>query len=229
MKLKRKKSLDHRYLVLGVGINDADYTTKLTKNKKIIWRCPFYTKWEHMLERCYSVKYHKKYPTYIGCSVCPEWHYFSKFRSWMENQKWEGLALDKDLLVKGNRVYGPDTCCFIPQAINSLFYSPKNKKKSNLPNNVYLQQSGKYSVQIFISRKRQYYKLFSSFKEACICALEKKIQVVEFDIISYPELDVRAVFALNREIKEMQEQINNIQNSSPNLFDTTELQGIITV
>jgi hypothetical protein len=42
-------------------------------------------------------------------------------------------------------------------------------------------------------------------------------------------LDIRAVFVLNREIKEMQQQINIIQNSSPNLFDIPQLQGIITV
>ena len=229
MKIANKKSLSGRSLVLGVGVNDADYVTRIEKNKKTVWRCPFYNKWGKMLERCYSSKSHKTHPTYIGCSVCPEWHYFSKFRLWMENQNWEGLALDKDLLVKGNRVYGPDTCCFLPQAINNHFMFSGKKINKHLPKGVYLQQSGKYSVEIFISQKRKYYKLFSSLKEACIYCLEKKIEIVESDIISYPELDVRAVFVLNREIKEMQEQINNIQNSLPNLFDNAQLQGIITV
>ena len=138
----------------------------------------------------------------------------------MENQNWEGLELDKDLLVKGNKVYGPDTCCFIPQAINSLFgQGAKRKKNLHLPNCVTLTRNGKYSIKIPIKPNKQYRKTLPSIKEAHIHALEKKIEAVKYGIISYPELDARAVVALNREINEMQEQINNIQNSSPNLFD----------
>ena len=107
-----KASLGQRSLVQGVGVNDADYTVCIKRNNKIIWRCPFYIKWRNMIERCYSPLWHKRYPSYIGCSVCPEWRYFSKFRFWMSTQKWKGMELDKDILVKGNRVYSPDTCCF---------------------------------------------------------------------------------------------------------------------
>ena len=171
-----------------------------------------------MLKRCYSSRYHKTRPSYIGCSVCPEWRYFSKFCLWMENQKWEGMELDKDLLVKGNQVYGPDTCCFLPGAINSLF-SHGQKKKNNLHEGVTLNSNGTYRVRVKIRPNKQYSKSLPSFKEACIHALEKKIEAVEYGIISYPEMDVRAIVALNREIKEMQEQINIIQNSLPNLFD----------
>jgi len=224
MKLASKSSLSRRSLVYGVGLNDSDYNTITKRNNKIIWRCQFYAKWEGMLKRCYSSRYHKTRPTYIGCSVCPEWRYFSKFRLWMENQKWEGLELDKDLLVKGNKIYGPNTCCFIPQAINSIFgHGCKKKSNLHLPEGVGSTYNGKYRVRVTITPNKEYSKTFSSFKEACICALEKKIEAVEYGIISYPELDVRAVIALNREINEMQEQINNIQNSSPNLFDIPQL------
>ena len=213
MKLKNKKSL-----VQGIGINDANYPTKIEKNGKLIWKCPFYGRWRAMLRRCYSPLCHKRQPTYIGCLVCPEWRYFSKFRLWMENQKWEGLELDKDLLVKGNQVYSPDTCCFIPGAINSIFCSGR-KKTNNLPGGVRLISNGKYKVEICIRPGKRYFKTLSTFKEAHIHALEKKIEAIEYGIISYPELDIRAVIALNREMNEMQEQINIIQNSLPNLFD----------
>lgn len=222
MKLANKQSLSKRSLVCGVGVNDANYITHIKKNNKRVWICPFYSKWEKMLERCYSLKYHKRNPTYIGCSVTPEWLYFSKFRLWMENQKWEGLQLDKDLLVKGNKVYGPNTCCFLPNAINTLFGHGNKKKNSRLPEGVRLRH-GKYSISIRITPYKKYFKTLPTLKEAHIHALEKKIEAVEYGIISYPELDARAVIALNREIKEMQEQINNIQNSLPNLFDISTL------
>ena len=218
MKLANKRSLSRRSLIYGVGINDSNYIIKIVKNNKTIWRCPFYVRWDNMLKRCYSSSVHKTHPTYIGCSVTPEWHYFSKFRFWMENQKWEGLALDKDLLVKGNQVYGPDTCCFIPGAINGLF-GPGCKKKNNLHECVSLTPYGTYRVKVKITPNKHYSKTLPSFKEAHIHALEKKIEAVDYGIISYPELDVRAVIALNREINGFQEQIKNIQNSSSNLFD----------
>ena len=223
MKPANKQSLSGRSLIYGIGVNDANYNVKIKKNNKSIWACPFYIKWHSMLSRCHSSYLQKIKPTYIGCSVTPEWHYFSKFCLWMENQNWKGMELDKDILVKGNQVYGPDTCCFIPKPINSLFGSGKKKNNLDLPENISLTRNKKYKVQVKIRPNKRYIKTFSTLKEACICALEKKIEAVEYGIISYPELDARAVIALNREIKEMQEQIKNIQNSLPNLFDFSAL------
>lgn len=111
-------------LVRGVGINDAPYPVNLYKKvdgKKVLyWACPFYLKWVAMLDRCYNEAIHKRQPNYIGCSVVPEWHYFMNFRSWMEKQDWEGKELDKDLLIPNNKVYGPTTCCFLSNSVNSF-------------------------------------------------------------------------------------------------------------
>lgn len=204
-----KLSLCHRSLVHGVGVNDSDYITKIVNNNKIIWRCPFYRKWEHMLERCYSSSLHKKRPSYIGCSVCPEWLYFSKFRFWMERQKWEGLELDKDILVKGNQVYSPDTCCFIPAAINCLFHSAKKKKFLDLPEGVTLTANGTYKVKVMIRPDKRYKKILPTLKEAHIHALEKKIQAVRYGAHD-PRLTVTVILALGGRIHEMQETIKSI-------------------
>ena len=73
-----------------------------------------------MLERAYSQKRHARFPTYIGVTVCEEWHSFMAFRAWMETQDWEGKHLDKDIIVPGNKVYSPATCVFVSSQINSL-------------------------------------------------------------------------------------------------------------
>src|SRR3990167_62339 len=89
--------------------------------KKITtWRCPFYTRWVGMLERGYSLKFKDKAPTYKDCTVCEEWLTFSSFKAWMEQQDWEGKQLDKDLLVRGNKLYSPETCVFISRQVNNF-------------------------------------------------------------------------------------------------------------
>lgn len=50
-----------------------------------------------------------------GCSVCEEWLTFSNFKRWMEQQDYEGKALDKDLLVSQNKTYSSETCVFVPR------------------------------------------------------------------------------------------------------------------
>ncbi len=103
-------------LVYGVGVNDADYKVqkfKTENGKKIqLWICPFYSKWKEMLRRCYSIQEKERSPCYTQASTVEHWHIFSNFKSWMETQDWEGKQLDKDLLVKDNKTYGPDTCLF---------------------------------------------------------------------------------------------------------------------
>lgn len=41
-------------------------------------------------------------------------------------------AIDKDILVKGNRIYSPSTCCLVPPNVNLLF-TKCDKSRWNLP------------------------------------------------------------------------------------------------
>ena len=116
-----------RNLLYGVGINDADYVVYPTINGKRVM-CPFYGTWKHMIGRCYDKDFQERHRTYIGCYVVDEWHTFSNFKAWMQTQDWKGKQLDKDLKVLGNKVYGPDTCMFIPSLINSFINVPPGGK-----------------------------------------------------------------------------------------------------
>ena len=82
-----------------------------------------YVVWTHMLERCYSDTHKKKYPTYIGCEASDNFKSYEYFYEWCQKQigfNNEGWHLDKDLLVKGNKVYSENTCIFIPSEINTV-------------------------------------------------------------------------------------------------------------
>lgn len=123
-----KRSISHRKPVYGIGINDADYVVTITVNGRLE-RCPFYSVWVHMFQRCYSEKFHEYRPTYKGCSVVKEWLVFSNFREWMVGQDWEGNQLDKDILYRGNKLYSPLTCCFVSRQINGLLFDRCSAKR----------------------------------------------------------------------------------------------------
>lgn len=96
---------------IGVGRHKAKNEVSITKA---------YDAWHGMLRRCYSDEWHKKKPSYSDCFVCPEWHSFQVFGDWFDLNYSSGLTLDKDKLIKGNREYRPDACCFISASENSL-------------------------------------------------------------------------------------------------------------
>ena len=90
-------------LVFGVGLNDANYTVNPVVSGKS-YLCSIYSRWQGMLERCYSKKYQVLSKTYSECTVCEEWLTFSNFKTWMEQQDWKGKQLDKDIIKKGNKI-----------------------------------------------------------------------------------------------------------------------------
>ena len=104
--------------VFGVGILGTKYPSKVngvhTKE---------YTLWCSMLQRCYSEAFKKKQPTYDVCEVSNNFKSYEYFYEWCHKQigfGTEGWHLDKDLLVKGNKLYSEETCIFIPKDINLL-------------------------------------------------------------------------------------------------------------
>ena len=104
--------------VYGEGILGVKYQTKIdgisTKE---------YVLWKNMLERCYSDSFKKRRPTYEGCEVSENFKYYEYFYEWCHKQIGfdnKGWQLDKDLLIKGNKVYSENTSVFIPREINQL-------------------------------------------------------------------------------------------------------------
>lgn len=123
-----------------------------------------YSVWYSMLKRCYDETYQERQPAYIGCYVENYFLNFQNFGKWFEDNYMEGWHLDKDILIKGNKIYSPETCCFVPQEINKLF-TKSTKSRGNLPIGV-SKLSNKFVAQLSINDKTVYLGLFNTSEEA---------------------------------------------------------------
>lgn len=125
---------------IGYGIHPRSIKGRLTKP---------YSTWLGMITRCYSEKAHVRVPTYKDVEVCREWQCFQNFAEWYKDnwKDWMDITwqIDKDICVKNNKIYSPETCEFVPREINMLIIKSRNNL---LPVGVSLfKKTGKYKAQ----------------------------------------------------------------------------------
>lgn len=170
--------------VAGIGyIGDGQYSAQDRQIDK-----PCFDRWYHMINRCYNPE-EPSYKFYggVGVTVCDEWHCFQNFAEWYNKNSVDGYDLDKDLLSKDSRVYGPNTCCFIPREINRLIVSDR-KRKSNkhLPIGVIVGSNGyKAKVKNHFTGKEEYYGPFESYEEPAEIYKRRKLELVRETVESY--------------------------------------------
>lgn len=157
---------------LGVGyLGVGKYSYKEHKEAYIAWR--------GAIVRGYCNTYKKNRLTYKDCTVCEEWHNFQNYADWHVNHHsyGKGYDLDKDLLVKGNKVYSPETCTLLPNYINKLI-STNYKKDGGLPIGVTLCTTGKYKARLNNKDGNKYLGAFTDLETAAkVYAEEKEVCV----------------------------------------------------
>ena len=136
-----------RKLLQGVGVNDANYAVTATINGTRTM-CPYYRTWHNMIHRCYNPNYKRANITYEDCTVYEDWHTFSTFSKWMGSQDWEGKVLDKDLLIRSNKMYSPDTCIFLRPALNSSLIEGHKARGNYLAGVSRYTEGGKYIANL---------------------------------------------------------------------------------
>ena len=146
-----------------------------------------YQLWKSMLCRCYDVSYSNKNPTYKDCTVSDNFKYFHYFKEWCHRQigfDQEGWHLDKDILVKGNKVYSEDVCAFVPSEVNSLL-TKRDSLRGDCPVGVsYKPRINRYIAQIrkfkkvinlgYFSTPEEAFNAYKEAKEAYIKSLAEK-------------------------------------------------------
>lgn len=205
----------------GVATNDANYVTQLWEllhngKRKLTWICPVYHTWYEMIKRGFSVNEKQKTPTYKDVSVCNEWLLFSNFRKWWIKNNVRGWQLDKDILYKGNLVYAPDKCAYIPRHINSLLIDSA-AKRGEYPLGVYYDVTkNKFVAHVRLKGKQKHLGLFTSPQEAHKAWQIGKVTAIKDAITCYTEestnlgvFDQRIVAALEGRIDILQDDIDN--------------------
>ena len=167
-------------LVYGVGINDGKYRTSLNnKHSKE------YNLWIAMIGRCYSETYLKECQTYRDCKVSDNFLNYTYFHEWCQTQVGfnnDGWCMDKDIITRGNKIYGENTCSFVPQEINT-FFNTHGAVITGYPLGVRLDK-GKYAANCCLKGKTKYlgsfdhpqeaYAVYKQFKEKLCKELAKK-------------------------------------------------------
>ena len=151
--------------VYGVGITGVKYQITINGvNTKE------YDLWKDMLRRCYSDSLKKKYPTYIDCEVSDKFKSYEYFYEWCNKQigfNNKGWHLDKDLLIKGNKVYSENSCVFIPHEINSLLIKCDASRGEHLIGVCWNKKDNAFVAHVGKSKgKREYLGYFKTEIEA---------------------------------------------------------------
>ena len=138
--------------------------------------------WNKILLRSYCEKHLEICPTYEDAEVCDEWLNFQNFAEWCkgqeffnaEDEKGRLYHLDKDILVKGNKTYSPDTCCFVPQEINKLL-SKRSASRGSNPMGVGLDKdSERFRARLSYFGKSRHLGCFKTPEEAFLAYKKAK-------------------------------------------------------
>ena len=134
-----------------------------------------YKVWYAMMQRCYKECYERK-PTYLNCLVCDEWLCYENFEKWYNQNYYmvndEKMHLDKDIIHKGNKIYSPDTCVFVPQGINKIF-TKRERFRGDYPIGVCLDKKGekyiaccnKFDKSIYLGYFNTIIEAFNMYKK----------------------------------------------------------------
>ena len=183
-------------LVYGVGVSGIKYPSKLNgRNTRE------YDLWHSMLQRCYSDTYKNKYPTYEGCKCSENFKSYEYFYEWCHKQIGFGVAdfeLDKDLLVKGNKVYSENVCVFIPSEINSLLTKRTASRGNHLIGVCWSNANKAFVAQVRKNKgKREWLGCFNTELEAFNAYKQAKESFVKEQANNWKsQIDERAYNAL---------------------------------
>ena len=174
---------------MGVGKHKAKIKGKNVQH---------YSVWTGAVCRCYCPVRLAKTPSYNGCTLSKEFLCYQNFAEWYTSHESYGLGydLDKDLLVKGNKIYSAETCTMLPKELN-LAIKVKFSKNSDLPIGVLRNKVGGYIAALKKGLKGYHLGTFKTPEEASAAYVKAKEAYVKELALEYKDqIEPRAFEAL---------------------------------
>lgn len=160
-----------------------------------------YVLWSGVVERCYCGKAQgRNAKSYEDCSMSENFRYYPYFKDWCNNQigfDQAGWELDKDILVKGNRIYSEDVCVFVPHSINSLLLTNESKRGEYPIGVTFDKRNSKFRVCINKYGKHSHVWHYRTIREASLAYKDAKERYVKEVATRYrDQIDPRVYEAL---------------------------------
>jgi len=136
----------------------------------------------------------------------------------MEKQDWQGKQLDKDILVKGNKLYAPDTCIFVSSEINKLL-SDCGNVRGKYPRGVnFNKATGQFRAKCRKKGVTVHLGMFDDAQRASVEYLKFKAQLVqdtayESEAKSHVELQ-EALLRHSKYFRDEAKELENIINKT---------------
>lgn len=162
---------------------------------------PLPERWRSLIQRCYDTNPNtaNQRVGYEDVTICDEWLNFTNFKAWVEQQigfDQKGWQLDKDLLIKGNKIYRPEACIYLPAKVNKLLLKSR-KSRGDYPIGVSQTASGRFSANCHDTIKGNYLGAFDTPEEAFSVYKKRKEEVIKQVAEEYKDIiDSRAYKAL---------------------------------
>lgn len=167
----RNKNVKNPYYpsVFDIGIIGNKCPVYISKGNPV----KEYTMWKAMLNRCFY-KQNNNVQCYRDCKICDEWILYENFYKWVHEQENfiklynSNIRFDveKDILIKRNIIYSPETCCLVPHNVNALFVKQQFRRGKYPIGVCYDKEQNKYASYLCINGKQRRIDRFDTVEEA---------------------------------------------------------------
>ena len=138
---------------------------------------------------------------YEDCSVSENFADFQYFAEWCQNQKYyhaRDCNLDKDLIIRANKLYSEDRCVFIPKSLN-IFLSSTKSVGVCVQGVHFKKENSKFVANIHCNGKHNHIGYFANERQAYEAYAKRKYEIVEEwrNKLLNMDVDTRVISAMN--------------------------------
>lgn len=120
--------------------------------------------WKDMVKRCQPENQVGQLESYKGCFLNDAWLGYEAFHDWYRSRICVTPTIDKDIIKRANKEYGPETCLVVPSSINKSFQLRGNGPLPGIKIVIGGKYSARYTDEFGTERARNFTCMFEAHK-----------------------------------------------------------------